>query len=48
MVGEQKMFVRRNSNPFDEWAFWIFKLVLFIIFLYSAYQFLDSHVPVST
>lgn len=36
----------RFRSKFDEWQFRIFQAVLFIIFVYSAYQFLNSHVPV--
>ena len=33
----------KSGDPFEIWQFRIFRLVLFIIFLVSAYELLDSH-----
>jgi hypothetical protein len=37
----------RFRGKLDEWQYRVFQWVLFIIFLYSAYQFLNNHVPIS-
>jgi hypothetical protein len=31
----------------EVWQYRIFRWILFIIFLYFAYEFLNSHVPIS-
>jgi len=43
---EMSLRSRRETDALDEWQYWIFRIVLFIIFLVTAYQLLDSHVHI--
>jgi hypothetical protein len=37
------MFSNRPRDPFDDWQYLIFRVILFIIFVHLALQFLDDH-----
>lgn len=38
------MLYKKDRDPFDECQYRIFRWLLFILFIYYALQFLDSHI----
>jgi hypothetical protein len=41
------VFYKNNRDPFDEWQYRIFKAILFVNFIHTAWQFLDGRIQLS-